>query len=241
MKEKKKIAPAAIVAAGLVLLIIAAMSLPLYTLGVYTETREYSYYFGYYYDYDWHYIEYTFFEALDSAFENLDDFGYLMIATTFFLIAGSLVFSILSIFKRKAGIGACLCAGIGSNTLLIGPLCLSNISEPGPGYVLIFLLMIAVMILTIVVAAKKPNKAPAVAAVPVAPVAAMCPNCRNILPVGSVACNVCGTMIAAPTAPVAPAAATQFCAGCGAPLEAGMSFCRSCGRPTPPPVPTSFQ
>lgn len=234
MEEKKRIAPAAIVAAALVLAIFLAMAMPLYSVSVRSQNRNnygYGYYrYTYYYD-----IEYTFYDTIEQALDNIDEVWATFFLITCLLIAGAFVFSVLGIFIRKAGIGGAICAGIGANALLITPFCATNISEIGVGGVLIFLLLIPVMILNIVVASKK-AKAPA-AAVPVAPVMTMCPNCRSFLPVGSVACNVCGTMIAAPVAP----AATQFCAGCGAPLEAGMSFCRSCGRPAPPPVPTSYQ
>ena len=242
MEEKKRIAPAAIVAAALVLLTIMAMALPLYSIMQRVPVREYNYYFGRYYNtYEYRYMDYSFFEALELAFDNMDELWGVLIVGFAALTGGALAFSIISIFKRKAGIGACLCAGIGANALLVAAVSGSGIDAPGVGGVLMFLLMLTVMILTIVVASKKPKKAPAaVTVVPVAPVATLCPNCHNVLPAGSVACNVCGTMIAAPAAPVAPAA-TQFCAGCGAPLEAGMSFCRSCGRPVPPPVPTSYQ
>ena len=236
MEEKKRIAPAAIVAAALVLAIFLAMAMPLYSVSVRSPNRSYSY--GYsYYRYTYYDIEYTFYDTIEQALNNIDEVWATFFLITCLLIVGAFVFSFLGIFIRKAGIGGSICAGIGANALLITPFCATNISEIGVGGVLIFLLLIPVMILNIVVASKKPKKAPAVTVVPVVPVATLCPNCRNVLPAGSVACNVCGTMIAAPVAP----AATQFCAGCGAPLEAGMSFCRGCGRPTPPPVPTSYQ
>lgn len=240
MEEKKRIAPAAIVAAALVLAIFLAMAMPLYSVSVRSPNRSYSYGYGYY-RYTYYDIEYTFYDTIEQALDNIDEVWATFFLITCLLIVGAFVFSFLGIFIRKAGIGGSICAGIGANALLITPFCATNISEIGVGGVLIFLLLIPVMILNIVVASKKAKATaaavPVTATVPVAPAVTMCPNCRSFLPVGSVACNVCGTMIAAPVAP----AATQFCAGCGAPLEAGMSFCRGCGRPTPPPVPTSYQ
>ena len=224
MPTQKKIAPAAIVAAGLLLLMVVVMCLPFYTRYVSYSTREYSYYYGWYDSYDYYYSDYNFFEALEISFDYADRFGSICIISAFFTYLGAQAFSIISIFKRKAAVGSIICSAIAANMTLIGVFDLPGFDAPMPGWILMFLMLVAVMILSIVVASKKVT-APAAAAVP----GAVCPTCRNVLPAGAIACNVCGTMLMT-AAPVAPAA-TSFCAGCGAPLEPGKPFCSRCGRP----------